>query len=83
MSNEKKDMSGAMFPNKYKKAESHPDARGFIVVEGKEWEIAAWTKTSKAGEKYYGLAVSEPYKKDGASEEKKAVFEPSDDDLPF
>jgi uncharacterized protein (DUF736 family) len=80
---ENKINTGAMFANKKKTEEKHPNARGTINVDGREWEIAAWVKTDKNGNKYYSLAVSEPYKKDEAKPASPAVDEPENEDLPF
>ena len=52
---------GVLFKNKYKEKDSQPDYKGDINVDGKELEIAAWIKTSKAGNKFMSLSVSEPY----------------------
>ena len=80
---ENKINTGAMFANKKKTADNHPNARGTVNVDGREWEIAAWVKTSKSGEKYYSLAISEPYKKDDPKPEAPKVDEPENEDLPF
>lgn len=82
---ENKQNTGFLFPNKNKKADNHPDARGTINVEGKEYEIAAWTKTSEKAGKFYSLQVSEPYKKPegDAKPQPPKMDEPASDDLPF
>jgi len=49
--------SGALFKNKKKASENHPDYRGTINVNGKDFWISSWLKTSKAGEKYMSLSV--------------------------
>ena len=58
-----KENSGFISKNKYKKEEKHPDIKGKINVEGKEWEIAGWENSNDNG-KYYSLKLSEPRKKD-------------------
>ena len=56
---------GFLYPVKEKKSEKSPSMTGKIVIApelaGKEIEIAGWTTTSKAGNKYISLLVSEPY----------------------
>lgn len=56
---------GFLYPVKEKKSEKSPNMTGKIVIApelaGKEIEIAGWTTTSKAGNKYISLLVSEPY----------------------
>ena len=51
---------GVLFVNKGKKSEKHPDYDGKINVEGKDWAIAGWKRTSKSGATFLSLKVSEP-----------------------
>jgi|TARA_S200002703_G_scaffold36276_1_gene31388 uncharacterized protein (DUF736 family) len=52
---------GAMFPNKYKEdGDKKPDHTGNVNVEGKEFKIAAWQSTSKAGNAYLSVKITEP-----------------------
>ena len=78
---EQKENSGAIFKNNYKKAETHPDYKGKMNVDGKEKEVALWVRETKNGEKFFSMAISEPYKPQPVAEEltKTEV----DDDLPF
>ena len=79
---ETKNNSGAIFKNDNKKSENHPDYKGKVNVNGKDLEIAAWIKTSKAGTKFMSLQVSEPYvKPEGNVPPLSSVVET--DDLPF
>lgn len=66
--------SGALFKNDKGDNPNRPDYTGELNVEGKEMRIAAWLKTSKAGNKFMSLSVSE--KENTAT----ADF---DDDTPF
>lgn len=56
---------GFLYPVKERKSEKSPNMTGKILIApelaGKEVEIAGWTTTSKAGNKYISLLVSEPY----------------------
>tara|TARA_E500000305_G_C3928026_1_gene191421 strand:+ start:86 stop:334 length:249 start_codon:yes stop_codon:yes gene_type:complete len=56
---EQKDMTGVLFPDKEKKSENHPDLTGSVTIEGKKLRLAAWKKTSKAGNAYLSVSVSE------------------------
>lgn len=49
--------SGALFLNDRKEADKHPDYRGTINVDGVEYWINAWVKTSKKGDEFFSLAV--------------------------
>ena len=77
---EQKENSGAIFKNKYKKAETHPDYKGKMNVDGKDKEVALWVREKKDGDKYFSMAISEPYKPEPMAEN----FEKdNEDDLPF
>jgi len=50
-----------MFPNKYKEdGDKRPDHTGNLNVDGKEFKIAAWQSTSKAGNDYLSVRITEP-----------------------
>ncbi|MBS3739712.1 MAG: hypothetical protein KGY51_12095, partial [Psychroflexus sp.] len=61
------------------KAETHPDYRGTINVDGVDKEISLWVKTSKAGKKFFSASIQEPYVK---PEQSDAPAE-EEGDLPF
>lgn len=81
---EQKNMSGALFKNKNKRADNHPDYTGNCTVEGKKLNIAAWLKTSGKGEKYMSISFSEPQTNGGGSNttQSRPNIEDSDD-IPF
>jgi len=56
--------SGAMFFNKERKADNHPNHRGRINVDGKWYWLASWTKVSQGQEKYQSLAITEMTQED-------------------
>lgn len=71
--------SGALFRNDKKASEKHPDYRGDINVDGKDFWVSAWVKTSKKGTKFMSLSVTEK-----ESVQKVApVADDFDEDLPF
>jgi len=84
--------SGALFKNENKTNDNQPTYRGPLNVNGEDFELAAWVKTSKAGKKFMSLKVSPPYQKDAnnlstppappASQGGGHVADESDD-LPF
>ena len=79
---ETKNNTGAIFKNDKKTAETHPDYKGTVTVNGKEMEVALWLKTSQAGKKYFSATFQEPYVKPVLTEIPLKVDD-SDDDLPF
>lgn len=84
MSFEQRNMSGALFKNKNKRADNHPDYTGNCTVEGKKLNIAAWLKKSSGGETFMSLAFSEP-QANGRSESSTQSRPPIEDsdDIPF
>ena len=79
---ETKNNSGAIFKNDKKTAETHPDYKGKVNVNGKEMEVALWLKTSQSGMKYFSATFQEPYVRPALTEIPLKVDD-SDDDLPF
>jgi len=69
--------SGTVFDNDRKEKETHPDFTGTLNVEGKEYWISAWKKTSKAGKRFISLAVKS---KDGKQTVKK---DDPEDEIPW
>ena len=70
---------GSLFRNDKKTDEKHPDMSGTLNVEGKEYWISGWKKTSKAGTGFISLSVRP--KQDQASkpsEPTKRAKEPDD-----
>lgn len=75
---EKKLGSGAIFRQKDKKSDKHPEYTGnFVDLEGKDMRVALWVKESKSGLKYFSMSIS---KKD---ESAPAQSKDDDDELPF
>jgi uncharacterized protein (DUF736 family) len=48
---------GVLFKNEKKESDRHADYRGNINVDGKEFWLDAWIKTSKAGKKFMSLSI--------------------------
>lgn len=77
---ETKPGQGAIFKNKNKNQDTHPDYNGMIKdPTGKEWALSLWVKESQSGTKYFSVSVKEPYVK--PTEQPIVVVD--DDDLPF
>lgn len=76
-----KDNSGVLFKSDRKEKPTHPDYRGSITVEGKDYWISGWIKDGKNG-KFMGLAVNP--KDENYEPAKQAKKKPVDDeDVPF
>jgi uncharacterized protein (DUF736 family) len=75
--------SGALFKNDDKQSEKHPDYRGQINVNGEEFWLSAWVKTSKKGQKFMSLSVQPKESRASSQREREQVREDLDDDLPF
>lgn len=51
---------GALFKNDNKEQDNHPDYKGSINVNGVEYWISSWLKTSdKTGKKFMSLSVKQ------------------------
>jgi hypothetical protein len=48
---------GALFGNDRRQKDTDPDYRGSINVDGTEFWLNAWIKTSKDGQKHMSLSV--------------------------
>ena len=74
---------GALFANDKKTQENHPNMRGTLNVDGVEYWVSAWTKTSKSGMRFQSLAVTR--KEQQAAPQTQAAPAPAtfDDDIPF
>jgi uncharacterized protein (DUF736 family) len=48
---------GSIFKNDKKEEEKHPDMTGSLNVNGTDYWISAWKKTSKAGTGFLSLSV--------------------------
>jgi len=52
---------GVLFRETGKKSDKAPDYKGRLNVGGHEYELAGWIRTSKAGNKFLSVSVSEPW----------------------
>ena len=50
--------TGALFRNEYKQKPNQPDYTGNANINGDDYKIAAWKKTSKGGKQYLSLAYT-------------------------
>jgi hypothetical protein len=73
---------GVLFKNKQKKTDNHPDYQGSINVDGKDYWLSSWLKTSKAGEKFMSLSVK-PKEPQGEESQVPPPNTVEDDTVPF
>ena len=72
--------SGAIFKNKYKESDKHPDLTGPLNVDGVEYNIAAWSNVSDAQGKYLSIKIS---KKEDKGSKASLVSTSGSTDEPF
>lgn len=58
---------GVLFRNDDKQSDKHADYRGNIDVDGKQFWLDAWIRTSKAGKKFMSLSINPKLMSDRAS----------------
>lgn len=56
MAREQRNNDGALFKNDRKEQDNHPDYTGSAVIDGVEYWVSAWVKTSQAGKKFFSMA---------------------------
>jgi len=83
MAFEQRDLSGALFRNDRKTQDNHPDHTGTCTIEGKEYYVSAWIKTSSAGKKYFSMAYTLKDVSKVQKADPPAIHEDFDDDIPF
>ena len=84
MAYETKPGSGTLFKNGRKEKDSHPDMRGDANIDGTMYEVAAWTKITKGGDKFLSLAIKpKDADRPKPANKRDAVKPNSDDDVPF
>ena len=80
---------GVLFKNEDKQQDSHADYRGNIDVDGKQFWLDAWIRTSKAGKKFMSLSIKPKLMSDRASpptggrNDPRPVDDGFDSEVPF
>ena len=69
---------GSLFKNDKKTEDKHPDMSGTINIDGTEFLISGWKKTSKAGTGFISLSVRP--KQDQASKPSVPVKKAKEDE---
>ena len=73
--------SGVLILEREKKSEKHPDFKGNINVEGKDYWLSGWVNEAKDGKKYFKLSV-QPKDGEGSTPAPKQDSFPNED-IPF
>jgi uncharacterized protein (DUF736 family) len=73
---------GVLFKNDKEGNDSRPDYKGNINVDGTEYFLSAWIKTSKGGDKFMSLSV-QPKEVLGKMKTKPKAPVGEDGDIPF
>ena len=77
---------GALFKNARRRNEDDPLYRGIINIEGTEYWLSAWLKTSRDGDKFMSLSVRPKDATARSANSTKASAgndRPFDDEIPF
>ncbi len=81
---------GSLWKNQKKETEDQPDYRGDIDVDGKQFWLSAWVKTSgpssakRPNEKFFSLALTEKEQQLPKDEPQSSLQEALDgDEIPF
>jgi hypothetical protein len=56
---ENKDLTGAMFKNEYKQRDNQPDVTGTARINGVDFKVSGWNKTTSSGKRMVSLAFTE------------------------
>lgn len=70
---------GALFKNKKKETDNHPDYTGSAEVDNREFFVSAWVKKSKKGMNYMSLTFTPKDEVAGSS----TSSDSDDGDAPF
>jgi uncharacterized protein (DUF736 family) len=80
---DQKNNAGALFKNDKKATETQPDYTGRATIEGQQYNVAAWVKTSQSGTKYMSLSFTIPQPKAETPPPAPEPISSPGDDMPF
>lgn len=66
MAFEMRDMSGSLFLNDRKNAETHPDWKGRCLINGRSFWMSAWVKRTDKGVQFFSLSFQDAVDKPSA-----------------
>jgi uncharacterized protein (DUF736 family) len=85
----RKDLTGTLKKNENAKSEKHPGYKGYCVVGGVEYWIAAWVNAGDDGRKYFSLKFEpkeqpkQETRQQPAPGQGKPSAQDDDGDIPF
>ena len=65
---------GAIWKNENRQSDKHPHFSGSINIDGKDYQLSAWSKSSDRAGKYLSLAIQPAKAKVEASNSSEAPF---------
>jgi hypothetical protein len=91
---QQRDLTGSLFKNERKEADTHSDYKGSALIGGTEFWLDAWINTAKDGSKYMSLKFKPKEARRGVVEDGKgnefdprtpmpAAFDDDEDSVPF
>jgi uncharacterized protein (DUF736 family) len=93
MAYEQRDLTGSLFKNERKEADTHSDYKGSALIGGTEFWLDAWINTAKDGSKYMSLKFKAKEARQGSygdSQTQSAThrapapaFDDDEDSVPF
>ena len=82
MAYEKKDGDISIFANDKQGNDKRPDFKGSALIDGKEYDVALWTRQSQTGKKYISGSIKLKQEKQEAKSEPEEV-KTYDDSVPW
>lgn len=55
---QQKELSGSLFKNSKKEKDTHPDVRGTAKIDGVDYRVSGWNRTTKGGAPWISLAFT-------------------------
>jgi hypothetical protein len=88
MAYEPKDNTGSLFVNENRQSDTHANAKGTALIDGKEYWVDAWTNTASNGKRYQSLKFKLKEQRaapqgNTAPASPAGAFDDLDSDIPF
>lgn len=86
MAFEIRENSGSLFKNDKKEKDTHPNAKGKAMIDGRLYYVSAWSKKDRNGSQWQSLSFTPADKEQpqgNAPRSKAPVVDTDSDDIPF